>query len=187
MLSSSSSEAIDIVSKTDIPRVRLRRHIRYFGPSDTRWGGSGKSGNASPFEEQNAMGMGLSGEPSTPFQGQLPDATARSGKGRGDFATLDKEVGTCLWQAPENTQPRAWEVGDEKVNLSGRVYLGGKIPLAYDMQPSCACPIFCVEVCLALNSKQMDGFLTDGLDSILLNCYPSKLLDMVLLCIQEIR
>ena len=155
MLSSSSSEAIDIVSKTDVPRVRLRRHIRYFGPSDTHWGGTGKSGSASPLEEQNAMGMGLTSEPSGPFQGHLPNAAARSGKGRGDFATLDKEVGTCLWQAPESIQPRAWEVGDEKVNLNGRVYLEGKISLACDMQPSSACPIFCVEVCVTLNLKQM--------------------------------
>lgn len=151
MLSSSSGEALDTVSKTDVPRVRLRRHIRYFGPSDTRGGGTGKSKNVSLLEEQSAMGVGqIASEPSAPFQGHLPNPAARTGKGSGDFVTLDKEVGTCLW----STQPRAWEVGDEKVNLSGRAYLEGEIPLAHDMQPSCACPIFCVEVCLSLNSKQ---------------------------------
>jgi len=77
-----------------------------------------------------------------PFLGFLPDAAARSGKGGGDLVTLDKEVSTCLWGA---SQPHAWQVGDEKVDLSGRVYLEGEIQLSYDMQPSCACPIFCVE------------------------------------------
>ncbi|KIM35177.1 hypothetical protein M413DRAFT_368864 [Hebeloma cylindrosporum] len=145
MLSSSSSEAINIASKTDVPRVRLRRQIRYFGASDTRGGGLGKS-NVSPLQEQSAMGVGqISCEASAPFQGHLPDATARSGKGKGEFVTLDKEVGTCLWRAPGSTQSRAWEFGDEKVNLDGRVCLEGEIPLAHDMQPSCACPIFCVE------------------------------------------
>jgi hypothetical protein len=147
----------------------------------------GKSGNVSPLEEQSAMGIGhITGENSAPFQGHLPDAAARSGKGRGDFVTLDKEVGVCLWQAPESTQPCAWEVGDEKVNLNGRVYLEGEIPLAHDIQPSCACPIFCVEVPMFFFEFEAKDFLTDGLDSILLNCYPSTSPDMASLCIQEI-
>jgi len=106
----------------NIPSVRLMRRLRHFVPADE----DQREQNVNNAMWTNA-GLGIPGSPGT----IIVPSTVGDGKG---IKTMLHEMGKAAW----------WE--SVVRNDPNTRHLQGEIHLSADLEPSCACKIFTVEV-----------------------------------------
>lgn len=123
-LSCIDAKALEVVQNTKSPDVRLVRKLRHLKPS------------VDVVAENQELVGGL-----TP-RGYATSATATGSIGlKNGLETTLHEVTHAIWWTPPN---------DVTQDPTER-WLEGEIHLNSDLQPSCACSIFSVEVCSSPN------------------------------------
>ena len=123
VLSSNDVETLETLCTPNIPSVGLMRRLRHIVPADE----DERKQIVNDAIWTNA-GLGCPGVPMT-----FVPSTARDGKDP-HIKTMLHEMGTATW----------WE--SDVRNEPNTRHLQGEIHLSADLEPSCACRIFTVEV-----------------------------------------
>ena len=134
-LTSDDTEALDLLSSPNSPNIRLTRRLYHFTPQ-----GSYEGALISDDDKSTAMGMGSTFGPSVMGTQMIPPAARGDSWERCKLNAVTHEVCNGVWWVPPK------DVAQESYTR----HLEGEIHLASDLQPSCSCSIFSIEVSLQL-------------------------------------
>lgn len=122
-------EALNVMGSPNAPCVRLVRRLRHFCPK------GGDSVSESDTAGNTVSNPEFGSSVTNAWYAILPAATGPSGKGS-SLKTIVSDMGGAVWWKPPKDAPSELYAS----------HLDGEIHLPVDMQPSCAGPLFQIEV-----------------------------------------